>query len=517
MFSKPSVLVVGAGPAGLVMALSLAQNGIPLRIIDKSDSHHAGSRGFGLQPRTFELFQSLGIVNNVLTLATPIPTMRAYKLPGGTQAVKTWDLYEKVETPWPDRPYASIIANGACLSQALLEEIMRKRLATFGVTVELGTELVALDQDAEGVTATIVAHHSSGSRETLRFKYVVGADGAKGSTRKLIGLTFQGETRDTDGMVWGDVEIRGLKNDFWHIWGKPGHFTIMARPLQLGEGSQFGIGITGQNFDPTDLAEPDRVKDFIRNETGRIDLEFGDFTWLSYFKPNMRMVNKFQEGRVFVVGDAAHVHSPTGGQGLNCSVQDSSNLAWKLSLVLKGMASPSLLSSYNTERLPVITQMLHATTQLYTHTVAKEKPLDTSTGTPDDDKASGWFRWRNGALHMYGINYRFSDIVLEERDATPQDDEDTRARAYQGYEGARTLRAGDRAPEAPGLVSADRKETDDIHLPSFFMDRDSNARNGYLVPKGNVTVVIVRPDSFIGGIVGDADGVHRYFSKVLGI
>ncbi|KAK0441953.1 FAD binding domain-containing protein [Armillaria borealis] len=541
------VLIVGAGPAGLVSALSLAQSGIQVRIIDKSDSFHVGSRGFGVQPRTFELFQHLGVIDDIQKMATPIPTMRAYKLPGGTVPVKTWDLYEKSGV-WPDRPYA----NGACLSQDLLEGVLRDHLAKYGVSVELNKGIVAIKQDATIVTATLAVFRNgvpTDEKEEVVAQYLIGSDGAKGNSRKLLGLTFQGETRDADGMVWGDVAIKGLINEFWHIWGKPGHFTIMARPLSP-TGDKFGIGITGQNFDPTHLADPAKAVEFIKAETGRVDLEFGEFTWLSHFRPNMRMVNKFQEGRAFVVGDSAHVHSPTGGQGMNCSVQDALNLAWKLSLVLKGLASPTLLSTYNEERLPVITQMLHATTQLYTHTVAKEKQ---SKDTKEDEKTSGWFRWRNTALEMYGINYRYSSIVLEERDTEPQDAEDVLAHAFSGYEGRRSLRAGDRAPDAPlGETTLFSLFKSTVHtvlvfskwsanveaslkmLPaaavqtfvivdanerlegvSMLVDSEGHARKAYMVEKDSPAIVIVRPDSFIGAIVTDVEGVEQYFSKIL--
>ncbi|PBK78579.1 hypothetical protein ARMSODRAFT_947517 [Armillaria solidipes] len=541
------VLIVGAGPAGLVSALSLAQGGIQVRIIDKSDSFHVGSRGFGVQPRTFELFQHLGVIDDIQKLATPIPTMRAYELPGGTVPVKTWDLYEKSGV-WPDRPYA----NGACLGQDLLEGVLRDHLAKYGVSVELSKGLVAIKQDATTVTATLAVFRNgvpTDEKEEAVAQYLIGSDGAKGSSRKLLGLTFQGETRDADGMVWGDVAIKGLTNEFWHIWGKPGHFSIMARPLSP-TGDKFGIGITGQNFDPTHLADPAKAVEFIKAETGRVDLEFGEFTWLSHFRPNMRMVNKFQEGRAFVVGDSAHVHSPTGGQGMNCSVQDALNLAWKLSLVLKGLASPTLLSTYNEERLPVITQMLHATTQLYTHTVAKEKP---TKDAKEDEKASGWFRWRNTALEMYGINYRYSSIVLEERDTEPQDAEDVLAYAYSGYEGRGSLRAGDRAPDAPlggttlfslfkstvHTVLVFSKWSADLEaglktLPSaavqtfvivdanerlegvsMLVDSEGHARKAYMVEEDSPAIVIVRPDSFIGAIVTAVEGVERYFSKIL--
>lgn len=215
--------------------------------------------------------------------------------------------------------------------------------------------------------------------------------------------------------------------------------------------------------------------------------------------------------------------------------------------------------------------MLHATTALYTHSVAKEKPIDEPENKEDKDAESGWFRWRNSALEMYGINYRFSNIVIEERDTTLLDPEDVRARAYSGYEGRGTLRAGDRAPEAPGLIHVENGiETSlfslfkpSIHTAIIFAaegrvdvlneavnvlsrypegivqvvvirskddcttvndgrlgektmltDGAGHAHNAYMI-KDDIVIAIVRPDTFIGAIVKDGVGVGRYFGNIL--
>lgn len=579
----PPVLIAGAGPSGLVAALGLAQSGIKVRIIDRADSYRIGARGFGLQPRTFETFRLLGIQKQVEEHAMGIPTLQAYKLPGGTEPVKQWDLYPRRQ-PWPDRPYP----NGLCLHQSILEEIIRDKLAEYGISVELSKALTAIEQkEGDDVVIATVTTCKNGElteeSENVSARYIIGADGAKGTSRKLMGLTFQGETRDADGQVWADVEIDGLSNEFWHVWAQPERFSVMMRPTTK-TGNIFHIAIVGQSFDPVEQASPEKAMEFIQKETGRTDLRFGKWSWINYYKPNMRIVNKFQNGRVFIVGDAAHVHSPTGGQGINCSVQDASNLSWKLALVLKSHAPPSLLDTYNEERLPVITQMLYATTKLYTHLVSKEKEQTNEADAVKSVPAiandrSQFMKWRNDALELYGVNYRFSSIVLEERANTEEwDAEDVRAHAYSGYEGRDTLCAGDRAPDAPALYDIHKKETTclldvfrtDMHTVLIFantlaaasvsaildairtrpagliqilvicdpigggddvnklnvdftassdirivQDKENHAATSYrILNKETVTIVIVRPDSFIGAIVSNAEGVRKYFAKI---
>jgi len=266
------------------------------------------------------------------------------------------------------------------------------------------------------------------------------------------------------------------------------------------------------------------------------------------------------------------VHPPTGAQvgrfiysrevtfrkivgGKNSFILQC-NLAWKLALVLKNYARPTLLTSYNDERIPVVAQMLQTTTALYSGIVTEEDKADNETG---------WFRWRNQALLLYGVNYRYSDIVLEERDTMSQNKEEALAHAYSGYDAQAVLQAGDRAPEAPGLISMQRRlktslfeqykptvhtvliftsqgeeqlvtevvaslkkypedavqtvvisseESSGFMGTNVLIDGDGYARSAYLVQRYSVNVVVVRPDGFIGATVVDAAGVQRYFSKI---
>ncbi|EKM55838.1 uncharacterized protein PHACADRAFT_209358 [Phanerochaete carnosa HHB-10118-sp] len=576
------------------------RNDIPVRIIEKHGEHQIGSRGFGIQvclyllsldvkrnlclpqPRTYELFQILGILGDVSKHDTPIPTFRAYK-PGTNEVAKEWTLYLDRKS-WPDRPFVRTLTiypaienqqltalktNGRCLQQETLVRIFAAQLERHGVKVELSTGLVDLEQKEDRVIATTAIFQDSlltGNTELIECQYLVGADGAKGATRKLLNLSFAGENRDADGAVWGDVEIDGLDNGWWHAYGRPGEWSMIMRPNQIGQGNLFDVGITGQNFDPVDFGKPEAAEKFIREHTSWPKLAFGKWHWLLYHKPNMRMVETFRAVRVFGIGNASHVHSYSGGQGVNSGIMDAANLAWKLALVMKSLADSSLLDSLNHERIPVISQMLAATTQLYTHLISHLKPKESADVAADaeDDTRSGWMRWRNDALGFFGVNCRYSDIVLDEHTRTPLDQDDALARSYVGYEGTRTLRAGDRAPGASGLILGSKETTlfelfsthrhtllifaprgwQDYarqfrdaaqHYPQGVVqtfvvtresgtphekaivleDRDGSAHSSCLVGEDEAVTAVVRPDLFVGALVEDVEGLHICFGKTL--
>nr|VWP02068.1 Flavohemoprotein (EC [Ganoderma boninense] len=559
MSDRP-ILVIGAGPSGLAAALTLAQNGVPVRIVDKLDAHHTSSRGSGIHPKTVEIFKFLGVIEDAKKFDTGLPEIRAYKHPGGTEVTRQWKAFWDPVEISPERPYNVLLA-----SQYHTEAVLRHALGKFGVRVELSTEPVSMEQDADGVTVTLKKTDEVGGEtiEKIRVPYVVGSDGARGTTRKAIGATFEGQTKEEDGQVWADTVVEGLDHDFWHMWSVPDKCGITARPTLNAQ--SFHVGIFGHNFDPKELLSVQKFIQFVREESGRTDLVFKEIRMLSYWKPKMRMANKFAEGRIFITGDAAHVHSPTGGQGLNTSVQDSFNLAWKLALAYKGLAAPDLLASYEAERLPVVAQMLAQTSKLYTH-ITSRKIEDVDAGHLET--APGDAAWTSQTLYMLDINYRWSPAVHDAR-GTPlgSSDEEMRARAYAGYPGG-DVRAGDRAPNAPGLVDAQGAETAlfDVFKPwrhivlvfppgteekmspgvesivavlqgfpagavkavvlgrhavpkayegaDVYHDATGRAGRAYHVDEAAVTVVVVRPDGYVGAFVYDTEGLQQYFSKV---
>ncbi|KAM5533896.1 hypothetical protein V8D89_012436 [Ganoderma adspersum] len=545
------ILIIGGGPSGLAAALTLTQNGVLVRIIDKATSYHQQSRGAGLQPRTMEVFRFLGILEDARSHARPLVQARSYQLPNTTEPTRTWWIQEPFE--WtPDRPEVSVglvreqltalifmcaLQSAQTMSQYIIEGIFRDHLAKSGVHIELGTEPVSLEQDSDGVTV-VVKKAGSEATEIIRTPYVIGADGAKGFTRRAVGISYEGETKDLDGQAWAGVEVEGIDSVFWNIWTEPEKLTISIRPKDAP--GKFHIGVVGQGFDPIHLLDEQQFVDFVEEKTGRPDLVFKNFTSLSYWKPKAMMINKFYSGRVFIVGDVAHVHSPSGGQGLNTSVQDSFNLGWKLALVQKGVASPALLSTYETERFPVVTLMLSTTSSLYQHT-------------------------RNLALRQFDINYRWSPLVHDVREPLGLSEEEMKAHAYEGYPGG-DVRAGDRAPDAPALIGANGTETtlfktfkpyyhtllvfapEGADVPGvikaaqayseglvrtvilgrnevpaaatgadMYHDKEGHAHKGYHVAGNRLVLVVVRPDGYVGGFAYDMEGLQAYFACAFNI
>ncbi|KAK0466857.1 FAD binding domain-containing protein [Desarmillaria tabescens] len=525
-----SVLIVGAGPSGLSLALALRQNGISVRVIDKVSTYQVDQRGAGIQPRILELLKFLGVLPDILKKGGFAPLMIHY-LPGG--GTKTAEVIARMENT-PDRPYINPIMIGQD-----------------DVEVELGTELVSFEQFPSRVVSRVVKTRD-GQRfdETIESQWIIGTEGAHSVVRKTLGLTFLGKTRQGDHLVVGDIHIKKplLDRDLWHLWGEAATKSVTLRGFETKDTDKYNIFCMGRDLDANQMASSreEFVKAFYEI-TGRTDIEFGDVIWLSNFQPNVRMVNSYGFGQAFVAGDSAHVHSPTGGQGLNSGIQDAVNLAWKLALIQKGLAPQSLLDSYSQERIPVIAAMLDKTSELLTKTFTPGSVGQTLTG------------WnRPYEFRQLGVNYRASPIIVDE---TPVKGEETIDPYRSGNDG--TVRSGDRAPDAPGLIFVDdpmrktslfdifgssyhtvlvfsdddtgvldalksypagivktvvilsQKPTGVISADYLLVDGDGYAYKHYNMAEKHTKVVVVRPDGMIGGLVGGKDGLKQYFSGIL--
>ncbi|KAF8185933.1 FAD binding domain-containing protein [Mycena galopus ATCC 62051] len=526
MANPLSSLYAGAGPAGLILALILLQNGVSVRIIDKELKHRIGSKGATVQPRTLELYDILGVLPNIMKAGEPIPPMAKYER-GQIKPSEIVKIAENVE-PTPDTPHP----NPHNIPQDVHEEILRDYLQRLSCSVELGSQLVRFEQFPDSVVAHIVKSDANGTQveESTSFNWLIGTDGAHSIVRKQLGLSFLGETRDAEHIALGDIVVEGVDPKLWHMWEQPQKFLALRSGGSTGK--VFMFAYTDRSKDLTDqtMTREEFIEEFYAL-TDRRDIKFGPATWLSNYRPNLRLVDKMGVGRVFIAGDAAHCHSPTGGQGLNSSAQDVANLGWKLALVEKGLASPALLDTYSEERVPVIAQMLKITTELY------HKTFD-HVG----DGKNGPEAWaRGGDLDMLGVNYAGSSIVQEGKAPVAG------ANAYSKGEGGLSkqriapptrpasatvhtvlLFGGDETARAEVLhrlpkdaIRAVRllpefQTTDDAATSALVLeDRLGHAYAGYGVHVDKLTVVVVRPDGVVGAVMSSAECMERYFQKIL--
>lgn len=329
-----NTLIVGSGPTGLTLAIELARRGVDFRIVEKSPEYPQGSRGKGLQPRTLEIFDDLGVIEEIMATGEVYPAIRSYV---GEQMVWEGRMHEPKE-PSEAVPYPMVIMQ----PQWRVEQILRDRLAELGRQVELGVEVTDFEQDEEGVTVTL------NGEETVRCAYLVGADGGRSTVRKRLGVGFHGDTFESERMLLGDVRTDDVDRDFWRAWVDPEtqQMAFSLCPMPNSDIFQF----TSLNTDELD---------FQKIVSRYTDITLTEITWRSEYRVNIRMAERFRVGRVFLAGDAAHVHSPAGGQGMNTGIQDGYNLGWKLA-----SGDERLLDTYESERMPIAEHVLGLSTRL---------------------------------------------------------------------------------------------------------------------------------------------------------
>ncbi|MDV7083052.1 pentachlorophenol monooxygenase [Rhodococcus sp. IEGM 248] len=350
----PEVLVVGAGPVGLTAAIELRRRGVACRIIDPLLEPPQYAKAVGIQPRSLEVFESMGVLRHILDAAIQMRGQIVYV---------NGDEVARLELALPaDVPFEFI-----GLPQYETERILTEYLATFGTTIERGAKLTAFEQDDDGVVATVTGTDGD---ETVRTQYLLGCDGAHSVVRKGLGLTFEGGAFVEQYML-GDVEVD---------WSMPRGYGIRSMHQTDGETDDLlvCIPLPGRRryrmsmLVPSDLAgtgtpAPDKIAhgfeagpkpelSHIQAVLDRLSPEptrASNLRWSSVFRISHRIVDSYGRGRVFVAGDAAHIHPPTGAQGMNTGIQDAHNLAWKVALAVSGAAASDLLDSYDAERRPV--------------------------------------------------------------------------------------------------------------------------------------------------------------------
>ncbi|KAF8627812.1 hypothetical protein AX15_004237 [Amanita polypyramis BW_CC] len=557
---QPTILIVGAGPSGLILALTLLHHGIPVQIIDNGNRRRLGQWSSAIMPRSLELFTTLRIIDNILEQAIRFPAVRLYETPEQVEPHAEFELMPHVE-PTPASPFR----NTLLLTQDRLEKTLLAALARSGCTVEYGTELVSFQQFHDYVDVKL-ARKTYGEQilmhEDASYAWIVGTDEAAGVVCELLGLTFFGEAKTTYEVVIGDIYVEGLSKH-WHVWGDPSTHHVGLKAT--GINGLFDFSLAGQNIDASKLCGDKALMKQTLQEffDKRSDLEFGDILRSFIYSPHIRSVDKFVVGRVLIAG--------VGEQGMNTGIHDSCNLGWKLALVHKNLAPYSLLNSYAEERLPVAAGVIDQAASADPFMV-KERRID--------------FLGRVG-LNQLSISYRWSSIVFDERrrdareNAAEEDeyfhdynfdgsDEEEEVLDAHGLQADGILVAGDRAPDAPGLIDM-RKTTGretwrlfEIFGPSYHTvlvftevtrrwtqvhklvsaypkgtvqfvliarrgqvvpeveatyadfvleDSDGHSHNAYLLDD-NYGIVVVRPDGVIGAIAKGAEGVGWYFEGI---
>ncbi|WP_282687417.1 MULTISPECIES: FAD-dependent monooxygenase [unclassified Streptomyces] len=440
------VLIVGAGPTGLVLACDLARRGAAVRIVDRSPAPPRTSRAKGPNARSLEILDDLGVADEVLAAGSdPLPMLKYRdRLP-----VAETDPWAD-SAPSPDAPYD----RGRLIAQWRLEEILRDRLAGYGVRVELGREVVGLTEAADGRHVDVTFAED----RTERVRYVVGCDGAHSSVRKLLGIGFEGTTAEDQVMVCGDVDLAegALDRTRWHQWFDEDGAVMLCPIPGTRTGWWFQAGPErdgrGRPLAPT----ADGFRRLLARHTALPGRALTRAELLSTYQVNVRMADRFRAGRVFLAGDAAHVHAVAGGLGMNTGIQDAFNLGWKLGLVLAGHAGTELLDTYEEERLPVAARTLDLTSERLRATLeAIRRPgggLDAAI-TPDTTGLGVGYRWSSLA-GVHDETPRHDEAPRN--DETPRHDEAPRhaeaPRPGDGLPGS--PQPGDRAPDAPCVDAA---------------------------------------------------------------
>ncbi|MBV8996424.1 MAG: FAD-dependent monooxygenase [Pseudonocardiales bacterium] len=352
------VLVVGAGPTGLTMAGELLYHGASVRLIDAAPDRAHTSRAFGVQARTLELFHARGLAAPLI--ARGHRNLHMVRHIVGRKPASL--VLEDIGVRGTRFPFMLMV------SQVDTEDILLAHFESLGGVVERCTELTGYEQDALGVTATL--RRPDGTQEPLRAAYLIGADGAHSTVRKLAGIAFEGGTYETS-WVLADLDVDGpLEPGALHFFISP---TGLIAFVALRRPAPWRMMAVDLDTTVTDRAAP-TLAELQQMVNRRIDQPlhlYGD-VWRSRFRVHHRMAERFRAGRVFLTGDAGHIHSPAGGQGMNTGIQDAWNLAWKLALVMHGQAPAELLDSYEAERIPVAQFLLRFTDRLFSLMVSSQ-------------------------------------------------------------------------------------------------------------------------------------------------
>jgi 2-polyprenyl-6-methoxyphenol hydroxylase-like FAD-dependent oxidoreductase len=360
------VLIVGAGPTGLMLANQLGRRGIRARIVDRHTGPSLETRALGVQARTLEIYSHLGIAEQALQLGKRATGANMWAQGRRRTRLPLGDIGRDLS------PYPFLLILGQDDNERLLAEALK----SWGMMVEWNTELIGLAQNTDYVIAKL--RQSDGTIREVTAAWVAGCDGARSAVREMNGIGFQGAPYDhvfyvADTQMTGPMMPEELNV---YLWRDGFHLFFPMR----GNDHWRVVGILPSALRGRDDVTFDQLFPSIRQQAGA-GLSLQGCSWFSTYRIHHRRAERFRDGHCFLLGDAAHIHSPVGAQGMNTGLQDAYNLAWKLALVISGQAGARLLDSYEDERIPVAKRLLSTTDRAFTVIVS-------------DTKLAGLFRTR---------------------------------------------------------------------------------------------------------------------------
>jgi 2-polyprenyl-6-methoxyphenol hydroxylase-like FAD-dependent oxidoreductase len=486
------VLIAGAGPVGLSLAVDLARHGIAVRIIDTLAQPTSESRAIVVHSRTLDHFEALGVLDAIMARAIVSTGMEVHSVGRTIAAVGFGEIHAV-------HPYS------VSLVQSETEAVLTARLAQLGVLVERSSRLTSYAAGPDYIDAIIAG--PAGQVRTVRAQYLVGADGARSTVRRLMGQQLSGSFAGED-VLLGDVDAdHDYERSHFHAFFSPGETTALLFPLR---GNR--VRLFAQLPPGTDPARP-VTQDWLQSaaEERGVKVRITQAHWLTRFELKHGQVPQYRAGRVFLAGDAAHIHSPAGALGMNTGIQDAINLGWKLATALRNQNCERLLQSYHLERHPIGAQVVALTTQI-TKIATIKNPLAQ--------------RLRNTlmhcGIHMAPLTDRMADTIEQQR---------VHYRDSPIVDGTgHTLRPGDFL-YLPGTHVAAALAADDDHVAIVLPgDAPAAALTGIpvlTVPPSDIDalkdasglrhggIVIVRPDGYIGHISSDTQHGSDLYRKSL--
>ena len=492
---KTDVIIIGAGPTGLALACQLIRYGIDFVIVDKNETTTPHSKAIGVQARTLEIYEQIGLADKLVAAGQIVE--RARMIVGGeVRGEANFREFGKGMSPYP---FVLIVEQGRH------EKLLHEYITANGKEVSWRTELQSFSQDETGVSC--VVRQANGETESIEGKFLIGCDGAKSPVRHSLGLTFEGSTFERIFYV-ADVEID------WDFPHDAGHAFLLKSNLLVffpmpGDKRWRIVGTFPEEFakDEGDVLY-EEIEEQIKRDAA-LDIDITKVNWFSTYKVHTRRVNRFSEGRCFLAGDSAHIHTPAGAQGMNTGIQDGYNLAWKLAMVLGGHADDRILETYNEERLENAKDLLETTDRFF-NLAASPEPIMSFLRTHVFPYVAG-VAFSLDAVRKF-LFPRVSQIAINYRRG--------RLSEHEGDSGL-DVKAGDRMPYfiADGASIYDRLREPRFHLVSFSDGKDMggelNGEFDVFVDRTSLDItppiaeifgadssfnVLLRPDNYIATI-----------------